>query len=125
MSGTSIEFVPISHQVPPISDQPFLRSTPGAGLPKRRQLLRDITWLGIVARVASGADYPTIWVSLFMEGILATECAPTRPERERELRGLLQLMAHPNQFAVDGADGSFEGRWRLFSRNVCVHYAIE
>lgn len=96
---------------------------------KRRQPLTYISWLDIIVRAGSGANYLPVWVSMFKVGLFSTGCSfqrrTTRPERERELRGLLQLMVHPNQFAADGADGSFEGRWRLFSANVCVYYAAK
>ena len=63
---------------------------------KSRQL--GISWLGIICS-CSGANCPTIWVSLCLEGF-ATGCVllldTTCSERETELRGLLQIMAHPN-----------------------------
>ena len=64
------------------------------------------------------ANYPTVWVSLFAEGCFATGCAflreTTRSERERELRGPLQLIGNQNRIAIDGAgvDGSAGGHWR-------------
>ena len=64
-----------------------------------RQLGITSSWPGIKVSY-SGANYPTIWVSLFMEGICATGRAfpreTTRSERGRGQRGPLQLMALQN-----------------------------
>ena len=63
----------------------------------------------------SGANYPTIWVSLFMEGLLATECTfPLHTTRSREGEGGERSSAThraSKTFAIDGAgaDGSAEG----------------
>ena len=73
---------------------------------KRCQLGIDLGILPVVS--CSGVNYPTIWVSLLMEGFFATTgCAfpreTTRSEREREARGLLQLMGASKPIAIDGA----------------------
>ena len=71
----------------------------------------------------SGANYPTIWVSLFMVGFFAAgrafPCETTIPRRESRAEKSTAAPGAPKPISVDGtADGSAEGRWRIFKNIV-------